>query len=87
MPRKTVIEIEFNETFAYVNRVEKFERYCPTCEETIEFVAPQIAAVTLNTTEREIYRLVESGRVHFLEIDRVLVCMRSIRKIEGANYL
>jgi len=86
MPRKTVIEIEFNETFAYVNRVEKVEVYCPMCEEKIEFVAPQIAAVTLNTTEREIYRLVESGRVHFLETSGVLVCMKSIREIEGDNY-
>ena len=87
MPRKTVIEIEFNETFPFLNRVEKFEDYCPMCETTVELAAPRIAAVTLNTTEREIYRLVESGRVHFLETDRVLVCMRSVTEIEGDNYL
>jgi len=40
--------------------------------------APQVAAILTRTTEREIYRLVETGKVHFVETDRVLVCLKSL---------
>ena len=78
MRRKTEIEIELNETVAYSRRSERFENFCPNCKSLVEMATPPVAAVLTHSTEREIYRLVETGAVHFVETDRVLICLDSL---------
>jgi hypothetical protein len=78
MTKKTDIEIEMRETVAYSSRSERLENYCSVCRCMSEMATPQVAAVLIQTTEREIYRLVETGGVHFVETDRVLVCLSSL---------
>jgi len=78
MKQKTEIEFELNETVAYSRRSERFEAFCPECKSLVEMAAPPVAAILTQTTEREIYRLVETGKVHFVETDRVLVCLQSL---------
>jgi hypothetical protein len=78
MKQKTEIEIEVNETVAYSRRSERFENFCPICKRMSEMATSQVASVLGNLTEREIYRLVETGDVHFVETDRVLVCLNSL---------
>ena len=80
MKQKTEIEIELSETVAYSRRSERFETFCPECKSLVEMSSPQVAAILTRTTEREIYRLVETGKVHFVETDRVLVCLKSLSK-------
>lgn len=77
MIQKTEIEIEMSETVAYSRRSERFETFCPGCRSLVEMATPQVAAILTHTTEREIYRLVETGSVHFVETDRVLMCLKS----------
>ena len=77
MKQKTEIEIELNETVAYSRRSERFEAFCSECKSMVEMAAPTVAAVLTQITEREIYRLVEMGEVHFIETDRVLICLNS----------
>lgn len=78
MNHKTEIEIEMSETVTYSRRSEKFENFCPRCKSLVEMATPPIAAIMMHTTEREIYRFVETNQVHFVETDRVLVCMNSL---------
>ncbi len=78
MTEKTRIEIEVNETVAYSRSSERFENYCPDCRRMAEMATPQVGAVLGHLTEREIYRLVESGSIHFVETDRVLICLNSL---------
>lgn len=78
MKQKTEIEIELNETVAYSRRSERFQAYCAQCESQVEMSTPQIAAILMHATEREIYRMVESNQVHFVETDRVVVCLSSL---------
>ncbi len=85
MKQKTEIEIELSETVAYSRRSERFETFCPQCKTLVEMSSPQVAAILTRTTEREIYRLVETGKVHFVETNRVLVCLNSL--INGAKNL
>jgi hypothetical protein len=77
MPQKTEIEIELNETVAYSRPAERFETFCPECKTLVEMAAAPVAAVFEGITEREIYRLVETGKIHFIETDRVLICLNS----------
>ncbi len=83
MQETTEIEIELSETIAYSRPGERFESYCPACKTLAEMAAPHVAAILTNTTEREIYRFVETGQVHFVETDRVLVCLKSLADIKG----
>ena len=78
MTRTNQIEIELNETVAYSRASEKFECFCPGCKALVELATPQVAAIITRITEREIYRLVETNEVHFVETDRVLVCLKSL---------
>ena len=78
---KTEIEIELSETIAYSRSNERFEDFCPECQATVEFTTTHTAAIIGHLTEREVFRLVESGEVHFSETDRVLVCMRSLTEV------
>ena len=78
MNQKTEIEIAFSETIAYSKRQERFEAFCPECKSLVEMTTPQIAAILTRSNEREIYRFIETGKVHFVETDRVLICLKSL---------
>lgn len=78
MKQKTTIEIEFSETIVYTKRREKFEAYCRSCASMVEMATPYIAAILTSSTEREIFSLVEAGKIHFVETDGVLVCLNSL---------
>ncbi len=83
MNQKTEIEIELSETVAYSRRSERFETFCPECKSLVEMTTPQIAAILKQTSEREIYRLVETSEVHFVETDRVLICLKSLTEFKN----
>lgn len=81
--KKTEIEIELIETVAYGQRGERCEKFCSRCAANVEMAATQTAAILTHKTEREIYRLVEAGEIHFVETDRVLVCLKSFVDLNG----
>ena len=78
MKQKMQIEIELSETIVYTRGSERFETFCPECKSLVEMSTPQIAAILNHSTEREIYCLVETEKVHFVETDRVLICLKSL---------
>lgn len=78
MKQKMQIEIELSETIVYTRGSERFETFCPECKSLVEMSTPQIAAILNHSTEREIYRLVETEKIHFVETDRVLICLKSL---------
>ncbi|HUR96886.1 MAG TPA: hypothetical protein VMZ26_02345 [Pyrinomonadaceae bacterium] len=80
--KKTEIEIEMSETVAYSSRSERLENFCPSCRSMTEMATPSVAAVLRKATEREIYRLVETSKVHFVETDRVLICLKSLAETD-----
>jgi len=76
---KTEIEIELTETIAYSRSSERFESFCVECDRTVQVATTHAAAIISHLSEREIYRLVEKGEIHFTETDhQVLVCMMSL---------
>ena len=69
------------------NRVENNceARWCPRCAAAVVMVTPENAMGITGISMRAVYRLVESGRVHFAETPEVvlLVCLSSLA--EAAN--
>ncbi len=88
MKQKTEIEIELSETIAYSKPRERFRAVCPQCESPTEMTTPHIAAILAHSTEREVYRLVETGEIHFVETVGVFICLNSLinfKKTENPN--
>lgn len=57
--------------------------FCPACCKTVAMATPWIAAALCGSSEREVFRMVELGVVHFIEEDRLLICLSSLKVIEG----
>ena len=80
MKRKTEITFEVEETIVWRQAAQKFEAFCPYCQALVEMAAPRLAATLIGRTEREIFRLIETEDIHFIETDRLLVCLISLNK-------
>ena len=78
MKQKTEITFEFKETIILRQVAETLTTICPQCRAPVEMITPQVAAALFNLNEREIFRLIEKGQLHFFEAERVFVCRNSL---------
>jgi hypothetical protein len=78
MKQKTEITFEVEETIILRQVAETLTAFCPRCQALVEMTTPQIAAALVNLSEREIFRLIENGRLHFVEAERIFVCRNSL---------
>ena len=58
---------------------------CPRCGREVEWLTAADAAKLFGLSEREVFRLVENDRVHFLEIEleSLLLCRRSLENLRS----
>jgi hypothetical protein len=78
MKRKTEITFEVEETIVWRQEAQWFEAFCPYCQALVKMAAPRLAAALNGRTEREIFRLIETKDIHFIETGRLLVCLVSL---------
>jgi hypothetical protein len=78
MKQKTEIILEVEETIILRQSGTRLEAFCPQCQAPVEMLTPQLAAAVSKTPIREIFRLIESGRLHFMETDEIRVCLNSL---------
>ena len=68
---------------------EVITAWCGQCEQETRLLLPEDAAILTGVTTRQIYRAVELGRVHFIELSKgtLLICPNSIFQAvsEAAN--
>jgi hypothetical protein len=88
--KRTEITIEVEEVIhAIGHRHQLTCAWCPACQCEVPMVTPQSIAISLGVPEREIFRLIEAGKVHFTETDRIFACLscyrHSTRLKEPAN--
>ena len=73
------IVVEIDERIAITNTGQQFEAYCSECKKMTQMATPKAAGVLTEISEREVFRLIEGKEIHFIENDRVLVCIASLR--------
>ena len=58
------------------------KRFCDDCKEEVRWLVPEEAMLLAKTSLREIFRLIESGEIHFLESPEgfLFVCTASLAK-------
>ena len=71
--------VEIDERIAVTNTEQQFEAYCSQCKKMTEMATPKTAGVLTEISEREVFRLIEGKEIHFIENDRVHVCVESLR--------
>lgn len=73
--KKAEIIFEIEETVVLKPGSEVVIATCPRCRETVEMVSADLLAALTGTSEREVFRLIEAGKLHFIDTNRVLACL------------
>jgi hypothetical protein len=84
--RKTEINLEIEESVA-ISQQRVLLAYCRRCRKQTRMFAANEAAMIAGLTARALYRLVECGRLHFIE-DRggmLYVCSESLKSLRDSS--
>lgn len=79
---KKVITIEsFQRTVIRQNFNQTQNLWCEFCQAEVEMTAPELAATILGVTVREIYRRIENGDLHFVEMEtgEIFICVNPLK--------
>ena len=76
MKRTTEVTFEIEELVAIKAR-RAFKGFCNRCNAFVQMLPVEAVAILTGRGEREIFRLIESGEIHFVEAERVFVCRDS----------
>jgi hypothetical protein len=77
MKQKTEIIFEIEESITIKSR-RSFVGLCGSCGAPSVMLTAETAAALSGLSEREIFRLIETGAVHFVEAERVFICRASL---------
>jgi hypothetical protein len=80
--KKAAIIIEIDEEIRLPEAPARFEAFCPQCRRLVKMASTPLAALERGISERQLFRLIEEREIHFVEADRVLVCLDSLKKDE-----
>lgn len=81
MRQPTEITFETEETVILREGSSVCIEYCSGCGKDVLMATPRTAALLSNSSERDIFRLLESNLIHFSENGRVLICLASVDSI------
>ena len=80
--KQTVITIETHRQTRISSRGKALVAWCAACGTETLMLAPAQAAVTCGTTQREVFRQIENGDLHFTEAKKgvLLICGNSLQQ-------
>lgn len=78
MKRKAEITFEIEETTIVRQATKLVSAFCMQCQTPVKMLTPEIAAAFSGFSEREIFRLMEAGKIHFVEAERPYICRNSL---------
>ena len=81
MKKQTEIVVEITENIALENGATEFEAFCTECRKMVMMTKPKKGARRHQISEREIFRLIEARRIHFVENGDIWVCLDSVEKV------
>jgi hypothetical protein len=78
--KTTIVTFESRERMTIRHQALRSLRWCAECGNDVWMVTPNEAASILLTDTRAIFRLLEAGKIHFLETEtgELLVCSTSL---------
>jgi len=84
MKKRATITFERERLLVIRRSSRGLQEWCASCQNDVDFVGVEEAAVLMGTTQRKVFCLAETGLIHLLETaeGRALFCARSLTKIE-----
>jgi hypothetical protein len=81
------ITIETERTLIFRNRNGLRAAWCTECGAEVQLATVEAAAQATETSELFVYQFIESGKLHFIEMDdrRIWVCLNSLRRQFGTT--
>lgn len=83
MKQRAEVIFEKEETVLLRQSSAVTNAFCHGCRFLTLMATPEAIAIIANISEREIFRLIEAGEVHFIEGPKVYVCMNSLAVTKG----
>jgi hypothetical protein len=83
---RTECSVEIDDVFVVKRLGRSIEGWCVVCARTTTLVTPEDAGTLVGGGARAIYRLVESGEIHWSEVvpeNLLLVCLDSLLEKVG----
>jgi hypothetical protein len=80
MKQKVEITVEVEETIVLRQGEQIRSEFCPQCRIVSAMIAPRAIAIFSGPKEREIFRLIETGEIYFVEADGVRVCLSCLQR-------
>ena len=86
MRQRAEITFETAETVVVRNSGKFLLGFCPLCGDEVYMFPPETLAPMTGSSEREIFRLLETGNIHFVEAQRIYACLSCYKNLfEGAT--
>ncbi|MGE3468382.1 MAG: hypothetical protein AB7J13_15790 [Pyrinomonadaceae bacterium] len=80
---RKLVAVEQDEQIRSIRAAETIDlSWCPICQANVRMRLAEQAVATMHQTLRELFRLIEGGRIHSIETDsgQTLVCLDSWEK-------
>ncbi len=84
MKREMEIIFETEEVLLFRGR-RSFADFCGECNATATMLPVDAAAALFGLSERAIFRLIETTAIHFVEAEKVFVCLNSLASISKSS--
>lgn len=87
--RTTEIVVEIDELLVVARGAGGKRGWCDACAAEVELLTPAVAATVARMSERAVFRLIETGRLHFNETTagRLFICLASLDVAGQPQYL
>ena len=85
MKKRAEITFEVEESISFRQTTAAIKEFCPNCQATSVMTTPEILASMTDSSEREIFRLIEAGAIYFTEGTRLTACMNCYRRLLTAG--
>ena len=81
--KRREVFIEIDELLMLDQRGRPLRGWCDACGAEVALLAPSLAAHAARRSERAVYQLAETGRLHFTETaaGRLLICCVSLGRL------
>jgi|SRR6478672_3224917 hypothetical protein len=86
MKQRAKIVFEKEETLILRKSSELIDSFCPMCGAVVIMATPEAVSLISQIGEREIFRKIDSGEVHFIEGPKVYVCLNSMELSEPGQF-
>lgn len=83
MNQRAEIVFEKEETVLLRQTSATINEFCCDCGAFTDMATPEALAMISGMSERQIFRLIEGGEIHFYEGPKVYVCLNSVAVIKG----